>query len=405
MTKDKKREKKDKRKSGKKTAAAIAAGGVCILLICLIFGELQRIEKENQAQTENSMSGDTKESSAENLSDAVQKMPEEKKEDVLIPENLETEINETETNGDSGITATVTISAAGDCTLGTDENFDYSTSLPAKYEQMGNPGYFLENVKDIFFSDDLTIVNLEGTLTDGGSRADKTFAFRGDPSYVNILTEGSVEACNLANNHSKDYGIESYEDTIANVESAGVKTFGYDRTAIYETNGVRIGLAGIYELAEGIGCREQMETAVQQLKDEGADLVIVSFHWGTEKENYPDEIQKELGHAAIDAGADLVLGHHPHVLQGIEKYEGKYIVYSLGNFCFGGNKNPSDKDTMIFQQTFTLTNGAVAEDDQIRVIPCRITSDPSINNYQPTPAREEEAQRILNRISEYSSAF
>ena len=150
MTKDKKREKKDKRKSGKKTAAAIAAGGVCILLICLIFGELQRIEKENQAQTENSMSGDTKESSNENPSDVLQKIPEEKKEDVLIPENLETEINETETNGDSGITATVTISAAGDCTLGTDENFDYSTSLPAKYEQMGNPGYFLENVKDIF---------------------------------------------------------------------------------------------------------------------------------------------------------------------------------------------------------------------------------------------------------------
>lgn len=108
----------------------------------------------------------------------------------------------------TGVSGQVTISAAGDCTLGTDENFDYSTSLPARYEEEGDPGYFFRNVRDIFSADDLTIVNLEGPLTTAEERADKQFSFKGDPSYTQILTSGSVEACNLANNHSKDYGTQ-----------------------------------------------------------------------------------------------------------------------------------------------------------------------------------------------------
>lgn len=307
--------------------------------------------------------------------------------------------------GETGVSGRITISAAGDCTLGTDENFDYSTSLPAKYEEVGSPDYFLANVKDIFEEDDLTIVNLEGPLTESGERAEKQFSFRGDPSYVQILSGSSVEACNLANNHSRDYGDQGYQDTITNAEQAGIITFGYDRTAVFEKNGIRVGLAGIYELAEGLGCQEDMSAAIQSLKSEGADLVIVSFHWGTEKDNYPDDIQKTLAHAAVDQGADLVIGHHPHVLQGIEKYQGKYIVYSLGNFCFGGNKNPSDKDTMIFQQTFTLENGDEVGKDEIKIIPCRISSADSCNNYQPTPEQGEEAQRIMDRIREYSEPF
>lgn len=297
---------------------------------------------------------------------------------------------------------TITVSAAGDCTLGTDENFDPATSFTAKYDEVGDPGYFLANVRDIFAADDLTIVNLEGTLTEGGERADKTFAFRGDPSYTQILTSGSVEAANLANNHSKDYGAQSYEDTISHAEAAGIRTFGYDRTALMEIKGVKVGLAGIYELADGIGCKETMQNTVSSLKSQGAQLIIVSFHWGTEKESYPDEVQRELAHAAIDAGAHLVLGHHPHVLQGVEKYNGRYICYSLGNFCFGGNKNPSDKDTMIFQQTFTIDGNEVATDDQVQEIPCSISSSSSINNYQPTPAQGSEKERIAAKIAELS---
>ena len=165
-----------------------------------------------------------------------------------------------------------------------------------------------------------------------------------------------------------------------------------------EIKGIKVGLVGTYELAEGIGCREGMIDSINSLKAQGAQLIIASFHWGTEKEYYPDEVQKELAHGAIDAGAHLVLGHHPHVLQGIEKYHGRYICYSLGNFCFGGNKNPSDKDTMIFRQTFTIRGNEVAQDDVVEKIPCSLSSSSSHNNYQPTPAEGSEKERIQQKI-------
>lgn len=388
------RKKRQKARRRKQAVFFGAAGIVCLVLIVVIARGILDLRAEEQAAREKqNQEAAAKETETEKSQKAQENQDEETLDTVPVEEE------------DMGVSAQVTISAAGDFTLGTDENFDYSTSLPARYEEVQDPGYFLQNVKDIFASDDLTIVNLEGPLTTSEERADKQFSFKGDPSYTEILTNGSVEACNLANNHSKDYGIQGYEDTIANVEAAGIKTFGYERTAIWETNGVKVGLAGVYELAEGMDCQDDMTAAIQSLKDAGADLVIVSFHWGVEKENYPDETQQALAHAAIDQGADLVLGHHPHVLQGIEKYQGKYIVYSLGNFCFGGNKNPSDKDTMIFQQTFTLENGEVVEDDAINIIPCRISSEDDYNNYQPTPAEGEEAQRILGRIQEYSQGF
>lgn len=388
------RKKRQKARRRKQAVFFGAAGIVCLVLIVVIARGILDLRAEEQAAREKqNQEAAAKEPETEKSQKAQENQDEETLDTVPVEEE------------DMGVSAQVTISAAGDFTLGTDENFDYSTSLPARYEEVQDPGYFLQNVKDIFASDDLTIVNLEGPLTTSEERADKQFSFKGDPSYTEILTNGSVEACNLANNHSKDYGIQGYEDTIANVEAAGIKTFGYERTAIWETNGVKVGLAGVYELAEGMDCQDDMTAAIQSLKDAGADLVIVSFHWGVEKENYPDETQQTLAHAAIDQGADLVLGHHPHVLQGIEKYQGKYIVYSLGNFCFGGNKNPSDKDTMIFQQTFTLENGEVVEDDAINIIPCRISSEDDYNNYQPTPAEGEEAQRILGRIQEYSQGF
>ncbi len=388
------RKKRQKARRRKQAVFFGAAGIVCLVLIVVIARGILDLRAEEQAAREKQ---NQEAAAKETETEKSQKAQENQDEKTLDTVPVEEE--------DMGVSAQVTISAAGDFTLGTDENFDYSTSLPARYEEVQDPGYFLQNVKDIFASDDLTIVNLEGPLTTSEERADKQFSFKGDPSYTEILTSGSVEACNLANNHSKDYGIQGYEDTIANVEAAGIKTFGYERTAIWETNGVKVGLAGVYELAEGMDCQDDMTAAIQSLKDAGADLVIVSFHWGVEKENYPDETQQTLAHAAIDQGANLVLGHHPHVLQGIEKYQGKYIVYSLGNFCFGGNKNPSDKDTMIFQQTFTLENGEVVEDDAINIIPCRISSEDDYNNYQPTPAEGEEAQRILGRVQEYSQGF
>ena len=299
---------------------------------------------------------------------------------------------------------TITISAVGDCTLGTDEYFDQTSSLPAYAEQYGL-SYFFSNVADIFEADDLTIVNFEGVLTTSTSRADKTYAFKGDPSYTEILTSGGVEACNLANNHSHDYGEESYTDTVTYLEEAGLITFGYDSVAVTEINGVKVGLVGIYELAELEDCADDLEACMEEVQEQGAELIIVSFHWGTEKATEPDEIQISLAHQAVDLGADLVIGHHPHVLQGIEEYNGVNIVYSLGNFCFGGNSNPSDMDTMIYQQTFTIIDGEVQQDLDVNIIPCSVSSSSSYNDYCPTPATGDEAERILEKIQERSDAI
>lgn len=321
------------------------------------------------------------------------------KEETAISEEME------KTTKRKNKTVSFTISAVGDCTFGTDENFAYEGSMPAKYDEVGDFNYFFENVKSVFEADDLTIVNFEGTLTDSTTREDKQFAFKADKSYAEILTDGFVEAANLANNHSKDYGEQSYNDTMDALDEAGITNFGYDRVAIKKVKGIKVGLVGTYVLADGLGVKDSMEKNIQDLKDEGAQVIIASFHWGEEKAEYPNDVQVELAHAAIDAGADLVLGHYPHVLQGIEQYKGKNIVYSLGNFCFGGNMYPSDMDTMIFQQTFTLKGGKLQEDNVTNIIPCSISSVEDYNNYQPTPAAGEKETEILNKITQRSQGL
>ena len=297
---------------------------------------------------------------------------------------------------------TLTISVVGDCTLGTDETFDYSTSLNAYYENYGKE-YFLQNVKSIFQADDLTIANMEGTLTESTQRADKTFAFKAPASYAGILTSGSVEAVNTANNHSHDYGEQSFTDTLSALDDAGIVHFGYDETAVMDVKGIKVGLVGIYELNDHLEREQQLKDNIAKVKSEGAQLTIVIFHWGNEKETVPDSNQITLGRLAIDQGADLVCGHHPHVLQGIETYKDKNIVYSLGNFCFGGNSAPSDMDSMIFQQSFTFSNGSLQNDNVTNIIPCSISSAQGYNNYQPTPAEGDEKTRIMEKIQERSS--
>ena len=314
--------------------------------------------------------------------------------------------SESDTASDSTVDSPVslTLSVVGDCTLGTDETFDYDTSLNAYYENYG-ADYFLQNVKSIFSADDLTIANFEGTLTDSTEREDKTFAFKAPASYASILTSGSVEAVNTANNHSHDYGDQSFEDTLTALDNAGIVHFGYDETAVMDIKGVKVGLVGIYELNDHLGREQQLKDNIAKVKADGAQLIVVIFHWGNETETVPDSNQTTLGRLAIDEGADLVCGHHPHVLQGIETYKSKNIVYSLGNFCFGGNSSPSDMDTMIYQQTFTIDSDGVKDDNVTNIIPCSISSAAyeGYNNYQPTPAEGDEATRILNKINERSS--
>lgn len=299
---------------------------------------------------------------------------------------------------------TVTVTAAGDCTLATDVNASTEGSFAAYASQMnGDYSYFLKNVAPIFAEDDLTIVNFEGTLSNQGTRQDKQFAFRGKPEYVQVLTTSSVEAANLANNHSADYGDVSLTDTIKYLNEAGISNFIGTNTAIREVNGISVGLVGINALNEEEAGK--LEKAIGSVKSLGAQLVIVSMHWGEEKATAPNEQQIELAHKAVDLGADLVIGTHPHVLQGIEKYNGRYIAYSLGNFCFGGNNNPSDKDTVIYRQVFTFVDGILQEDENMTLIPATISGHDNYNDYQPAIATGDRKTEIQNRLIDYSAQF
>lgn len=392
----------------RKRKRAMLLGGmlctVCLILFSAIYGISHLLHKHTDTKEavktspkQTAKSKDTSSSKEKIDTSAV------KTQELVI--NTDTNSGKKKKGSSSKGPTTITISSMGDCTLGTDESFDQSTSFNAYYNEYG-ADYFFKNVRSILEADDLSVVNFEGTLTEETSRADKTFAFKGPAKYTDILTGSSVEAANIANNHSKDYGTKSQEDTIENLSNAGIATFGYENVVVVDVKGIKVGLTGIYELAEHEQKATQIKENIQALKDAGAQIIIVNFHWGIEKEYTPNATQKKLAHLAIDEGADLVIGHHPHVLEGIEKYNGKYIAYSLGNFCFGGNKNPSDKDTMIFQQTFTIdTDGKVADDDSINIIPCSLSSSSNKNDYCPTPLEGDEAERVRQKIEKYSEGF
>lgn len=297
---------------------------------------------------------------------------------------------------------TITISAAGDVTLGRDESFGWERTFDHELDlQGGDFGYFFRNVKDIFEADDLTIVNLETTFTTATKKADKKYRFKADPSYVEILKQGSIEAVSIANNHTLDFLEKGYQDTLMTLDEAEVGYFGYEHIYITEIRDVKIGVLGYYSMKVTDKLKKEIKQAIDKLKSDGTDLVIVMFHWGIERDYWPNSVQKKLAYFSIDSGADLVLGSHPHVLQGIEEYNGKQIIYSLANFCFGGNKNPSDKDTMIYIQRFNFKNGELIS-QEYDIIPCSISSVESRNNYQPTPLEGEEAERIMNKINKYS---
>lgn len=289
----------------------------------------------------------------------------------------------------------ITITAVGDCTIGYDDNFGYSRSFNEVYDQNG-PEYFFSDVLDIFAKDDITVANLEGTFTKANIKKEKAFNFKGPLKYVEILKKGSIEIVNLANNHTYDYNEVGFNDTIKTLQNANINYFGYDMYYILKKENISIGFAGIFCI-EDRQCTKKIDTAISDLKSKNINTIILSFHWGIEKSYKQSSIQTYLAHYAIDNGAELILGHHPHVLQGIELYKDKYIVYSLANFSFGGNKNPADKDTMIFQTRFKYIDGALNE-TLTKVFPARISSIKNFNDYKPNILKDEEYDRVMKKI-------
>lgn len=286
---------------------------------------------------------------------------------------------------------------AGDCTLGANPSNTYADVgfIRVVGEDYAYP---MRNVVSYFEADDATFVNLEGALAETGNPADKTYTFRGPTAYSHILTDNSVEVVTLANNHSLDYGQSGYASTRATLEEAGIPYVERDSGTLISLDcGLKVGLYGMvyYHLDA-----EDMKAEIASLREQGAELVIVAPHWGVEGSYRPNQLQIDIGHAAIDAGADIVWGSHPHVLQPIEEYNGGIIYYSMGNFCFGGNSCPEDFDTTLLQQEVIRKPDGTVSLGSLTIIPCRISSEERINNYQPTPMAvgSEEYRRVLSKL-------
>ncbi|AKT36879.1 CapA family protein [Chondromyces crocatus] len=297
------------------------------------------------------------------------------------------------------------ISAVGDCTIGTDlkSRWGVGSFHVEMQERGGDLAYPFSGVVGLLSQDDLTIANLETTLTTHEPREPSAgLQFRGDPAWARMLVLGSVEAVSVANNHAYDLGRVGFEDTVRAVQAQGVGVFGFglvDRRTIKGIEVVNLGYTG----GEPSSIMKDMVRSVSREKRPD-NLVIVSFHWGGEGVYQPNGDQIRLGRGAIDAGADLVLGHHPHVIQGIETYRGREIVYSLGNFVFGGHSNPEDKDTIIYQATFQRKEGRVVPKES-QAIPARVSSVPERNDYRPVLLDGAEKARVLEKLRGYSAAL
>ena len=290
---------------------------------------------------------------------------------------------------------TFLLSFAGDCTLGADHtSWGKSGTFPAVVGD--DYAYPFSNVRDLFTQDDFTFVNLECALTDHNVPAEKEYRFRGLPAYGRILTEGGIEAVTLANHHSLDYGTAGQADTRRVLLDLGIAAGGDKETFLYTTErGLTVGVYTAYHIGKA-----EVRSAIESLRQQGAQVIIAAFHMGTEGAYAPTAWQQEMCRYAADCGAHIVYNSHPHVLGPME-FDGEHLILSsMGNFCFGGNRNPSDKDTAVVQVTVRLDADGAAEVADVTAVPCSVSSRSDRNDYCPTPyaAGSKEAARVQSKL-------
>jgi poly-gamma-glutamate synthesis protein (capsule biosynthesis protein) len=326
-----------------------------------------------------------------------------KKEDEVVKEEVKEDEKE---KVKEVVKEEITISAAGDCTLGTDTKFSTYGSFQDEVKKSGNDySHFMKNVAPIFKEDDYTLVNLETTFTNATVKANKgsgtVYHFKGPKEYVNILSSSSIEGVTIDNNHIYDYRQQGLDDTINTLKESKIDYCGKGNKIIKEVKGIKIGILGYSSFGISNEMQANIKNDIATLKNEGCSLVVTYFHWGSELAYEPNEAQRVMARFAIDNGSDMVLGSHPHVIQTIEKYNGKLIAYSLGNFSFGGNSNPQDYRTFIIQGKIKLED-KVIKGIEFKVIPTIISSVDNRNDYVPTPATGESASEIINKLNELS---
>ena len=216
---------------------------------------------------------------------------------------------------------------------------------------------------------------------------------------MEILSGSSVEVCNLANNHAYDFKTPGFEETASVVQAAGMGACGFGLEHYMEIKGCTVGFLGFTEWNFE---QKEIESAVRSAREK-CDLLIVCIHWGEELTYKRSGASDKLGYAIVDAGADLVIGGHSHVYGEIEQYQGKYIIYSLGNFCFGGNKRPSDPQCIIFQQRFRIWPDGRVEDAGINLIPAQVSTSTKSNDYQPIFLEGDAGAELLAKVAKVSN--
>ena len=298
-----------------------------------------------------------------------------------------------DTSSQSSSANSMKLTFLGDCLVSTYKGGEakgtfnwYAKNYPATY--------FFEKVYDTLSADDYTIANCETVLTDrtltprNKGTGSRVFWFYGPSANAKIFTAGSVEVTGVVNNHMKDYGQAGYEDTLAALKKENLIIGDYNKPVYLEKNGIKAAI--MFVNLWSLGDADKIIADMKKL-DADTDYKIIYFHGGVEGTNYPEQWKVNACRKLIDSGANFVIGMHPHVLQPIEEYHGGVIVYSLGNFLFGGNTAPV-KNTIIYQ--IELKKGSYSQN----VIPCQVYSG-SRNNWQPCyPETESSRQKTLDLL-------
>ncbi len=298
----------------------------------------------------------------------------------------------------------VSIAAVGDIMLG---------EVTPQYMEQYGVNYPFDSTRQILAEADLTMGNLEAAFSNTGTRFDKKFTFKVPPKYAPSLLHAGIDVVTLANNHILDFGMEALKNTISTLDSLGIAHCGAGATyaeaikpALLERNGYRIAVLG-YSLTfpeEFWANRQQggtvfphehlLKKSIQQC-DTLADITIVTFHWGAELANYPKDYQKQIAHKSIDYGADLVIGHHPHVLQGLEIYNNRLIAYSLGNFTFSSYSRKTTESIIL--KAFLTRNGLL----YAKAIPVCVNNERI--HFQPRRLVGAEADTVLAQLRRFSA--
>ena len=301
-----------------------------------------------------------------------------------------------------------TLSFAGDCTIGTLHEWQ-NIAVPNNMLYAIGDDYALpfSNVRSIFENDDLTLVNFEGTLTERTQPVGKDYRFRASPEYAAVLNAGSVEAVSLANNHAGDYRAEGTADTQAALDAAGILWGDGETPIITElSDGLTLGIVpcNVVEIDLAVGDVDSYMSRLTPIYElcrvQGCEIVIAFVHWGWEYRYTPESWMVDFAHRLAELGCDMVVGSHAHVLQPMELWNDVPIFYSLGNFCFGGHSNPTDKDCIIVQQQIVSAEEDSYTLGETTVIPCRISSTDSTNDFRPTPYSPDSSDylRVMEKL-------